>query len=401
MFRVITRGIRHRPGQSAVVLLLAALAIAAAVLTPAYTQAAQQSLLTDMLRSHPPQHVGVQLTSEMELLGQESQTVDGREIPGTVDYAERPALLSEHVAADDRLSLLTHPVEFVSTSATLTDARYSAQSSVLYRSAVCDHVDVVAGSCDTGRSEVLMSERSAREEGVEVGDTVRLTSDWDLDYSSEYVVAGIYTLPDPDAVYWGPDSPADHGRDAEGGEHLDALLTTAPESVEPVGARALAGVDYRLDVDRLRQSDVGALDAAIADLDEHDKLPGHSESGEHLPVEVKSAVPGLLKGVAQEQDAVAATVPLVSVPLVLLCWFVLYLAVSRLTEERGPELAVAKLRGHRAAALAGFGLGGVTALLLIGAPVGVGVGLAATETASRMTLADTAGAALRVGVVVY
>src|SRR2546421_268335 len=45
------RGIRYRAGRSLVVFVLALLATTAAVLAPGYSRAAQQSVLTDALRS--------------------------------------------------------------------------------------------------------------------------------------------------------------------------------------------------------------------------------------------------------------------------------------------------------------------------------------------------------------
>src|SRR5205823_7580465 len=50
---VMLRGIRYRPGRSLGVFLLALVATTAAVLAPAYSRAAQQSVLTDGLRSAP------------------------------------------------------------------------------------------------------------------------------------------------------------------------------------------------------------------------------------------------------------------------------------------------------------------------------------------------------------
>src|SRR5262245_28125861 len=61
---VALRGIRYRPGRSLMVLLLATIAIAAAVLAPAYSRAAQQSVLTDRLAQAPADASGLQLRSD-------------------------------------------------------------------------------------------------------------------------------------------------------------------------------------------------------------------------------------------------------------------------------------------------------------------------------------------------
>ncbi len=61
---VALRGIRYRPGRSLLVLLLATIAIATAVLAPAYSRAAQQSVLTDRLAAAPADASGLQLRSD-------------------------------------------------------------------------------------------------------------------------------------------------------------------------------------------------------------------------------------------------------------------------------------------------------------------------------------------------
>src|SRR2546423_14709185 len=50
---VMLRGIRYRAGRSLVVFLLALVATTAAVMAPGYSRAAQQSVLTDGLRTAP------------------------------------------------------------------------------------------------------------------------------------------------------------------------------------------------------------------------------------------------------------------------------------------------------------------------------------------------------------
>src|SRR5204862_3761578 len=56
---VMLRGIRYRAGRSLVVFLLATLATTAAALAPAYSRAAQQSVLTDALRGAAPDATGL------------------------------------------------------------------------------------------------------------------------------------------------------------------------------------------------------------------------------------------------------------------------------------------------------------------------------------------------------
>ena len=56
---VTVRGIRYRAGRSLVVFALAVVAVTAVVLVPGYTLAAEQSALTDQLRSRSAAQLGL------------------------------------------------------------------------------------------------------------------------------------------------------------------------------------------------------------------------------------------------------------------------------------------------------------------------------------------------------
>jgi len=60
---VLLRGVRYRAGRSLVVLVLAAIAVTAAVLTPAYARAAAQSVLTDRLIAAPAYATSLTVTA--------------------------------------------------------------------------------------------------------------------------------------------------------------------------------------------------------------------------------------------------------------------------------------------------------------------------------------------------
>lgn len=401
MLSVILRGIRHRLGQSIIVVTLAAVAVAAAVLTPAYTQAAQQSLLTDTLRSSADQ-LGLRATSAMPRMGETDELVEGRLTPGTPDYADRPGYLDAQLTADSRLDPLTPPVEFVAADVAVSGGEYPAAAQALYRSGVCVHVTVVDGDCETDEGEVLLSQRSARAQGVEAGDVLSLTpAESDHADEAEYVVAGVYTVHDAESGYWGPGTPVRHGPDSEGEEHLDALVATQPAALKAVGLDAVAGVDYRLDADELDVAGAQELVDGVAALEALEHLPDPQESSRTISLHVNTSLPAVISAAGDEHDAAAESIPLVAIPLVVLCWFVLYQAVARQTEDRGQELALAKLRGHPPGSLIAFGLGGVTALSVLAAPIGVLLGLGIVEAVARWSLADTAGAMPSLEVAAY
>jgi len=92
---VVLRGIRYRAGRSFVVFVLAALATTAAVLAPAYSRAAQQSVLADGLRGESSLTVGA---------GTGAQPIDEIRLAMNQVLAREPTLagrLDEPVGAVD------------------------------------------------------------------------------------------------------------------------------------------------------------------------------------------------------------------------------------------------------------------------------------------------------------
>ena len=87
--------------------------------------------------------------------------------------------------------------------------------------------------------------------------------------------------------------------------------------------------------------------------------------------------------------------PLIAVPLLLLAWVVLFLLVAALAQERGPELALARLRGYPNARAARFGLGETLLLVVLAAPLGSSAGLGAGRAHRRTVLAPGTHVELR------
>src|SRR6185369_10634864 len=83
----------------------------------------------------------------------------------------------------------------------------------------------------------------------------------------------------------------------------------------------------------------------------------------------------VLDDITAEMAALSRTVPLVAVPLLLVCWFVLFLAVAGVVEERAPEVGLAKLRGFSGRRATGFGRNESTVLGLLAVPLGIAAGL--------------------------
>lgn len=159
---VLLRGVRHRTGRSLVVLLLAAVAVTAAVLTPAYARAAQQSVLTDTLREAPAYASSVTV-----------------KVNGTGDSAAFEPALESSQKADAAIKarpllhdLVGRPVTTVETEAILPSGELKAR--YVFRSDLCKLVSVT-GDCPTDNDQVIVSDRTAKAHGLEAGDRITLT----------------------------------------------------------------------------------------------------------------------------------------------------------------------------------------------------------------------------------
>src|SRR5204863_4110057 len=125
-------------------------------------------------------------------------------------------------------------------------------------------------------------------------------------------------------------------------------------------------LEYPLDTSDIGLDDVTAL---------RDGIDAFSTRVRGDALDVDTSLPSILTDAAADQRAIGRTAPVIAVPLLLLCWFVLFLLVASLIEERAPEIALAKLRGFPAARTTRFGLGEALLLIAAATPAGLLAGL--------------------------
>ncbi|BCJ72657.1 hypothetical protein CS0771_22010 [Catellatospora sp. IY07-71] len=370
---VMLRGIRHRSGRSLVVLSLAAFATAAAVLAPAYGRAAQQSVLTDALSAAPATAAAVTVTADGS-----ADTAEAAHQP----VGDTQAVVGGALARSPRLSaVLDRPVGAVSTETSLNTAggsRFAAR--LAWHQGACAHLRIT-GDCAIDAEQVMLSERAAAEAGVEVGDKITVRPAQGAAANRSYEVVGLYTPLAPQEAHWGNNGYFAQGQSGgEGAARLDAVFAGAEDDVQLGDAVPVSlSITYPLRPELVRLDDVGALRSELGAL-------GLTLNASELQVE--TALPAIVEDAARDQDALARTVPIIAVPLVLLAFVVLLMLVAALTEERGPELALARLRGYGSGGTIRFGLGETLFLIVLGAPLGLAAGLGAVELAARTVLAD-------------
>ncbi|BCJ31284.1 hypothetical protein [Actinocatenispora sera] len=363
---VTVRGIRYRAGRSLVVFVLAVVATTAVVLVPGYTLAAEQSALTDQLRSRPAASLGL--------------TVSGDE-PDTLD-ATADGMLRD----TPRLAAVTGR-RWSGASGTVSLASQSGlpDAALVYRSGLCGQLRLTAGHCPSSHDTGLLAEAgTARRYGLSVGDTVRFQRGDDDPKGEQpgryrHRIVGLYRLPDAGATYW-------WGGGLFGTLDAEPLLSTNPRSVAFPGLRDQAAeVDIEVLPDRISLADAAPLRTATVDAG-----VAVEQAGSHL----STALPAAIGAAGRDRGAILSSVPVVVVPLVLLCLFVLYLAVAAVTEERGPEIALAKLRGFGGAGAARFGLAETLLVIVLAVPVGLLAGLGGTELLAALVLAPGTHVAL-------
>ncbi|MEV0727227.1 FtsX-like permease family protein [Polymorphospora sp. NPDC050346] len=380
---VTLRGIRHRRARSLIVVLLATIATAAAVVIPAYIRAAQQSVLTDTVTATRPATVGV--------------TVGGRLGPTAPDLATVRASMDAALPGTTVAEFLDPPIGTVwwQGESLVAPARHRTTADVVFRAGVCDHLVLTAGSCPRQRGEVLVSARSVADTGWQVGQRIDILPpglpgfrDTGARPTVPFTITGLYQLADEQAAYWGSTLYLDGGRLDENDNYtadtifvgVESDLLAVPGTPEPRFA-----VEYHLrDAAGLRLDQVPVVRADL------DKLSRDVTAGA-----VSSGLPASLDEAAEHQAVLVRSVPLIAVPLVLLCWFVLFLVVAALTEERGPEIALGKLRGLRLGQVAFFAVAEPMLLIALATPFGIALGLGLTEVGARAFLADGGHVELR------
>ncbi|UWP84005.1 hypothetical protein Dfulv_07050 [Dactylosporangium fulvum] len=369
---VMLRGIRHRAGRSFVVFLLAVTATTAAVLAPTYSRAAQQSVLTDGLSAASTDATG--LTVGAKGTGDSAAFMDLAEIR----LAMNTALDKDKLLAD-RLDL---PVAAVDTEVTFD----GTGAKLAYRDNACTRLDI-DGDCPDGPGQIAVSKRTAADRKLKQGDDLTLhLGPAGAGRDKTFRITGLYSPKDADAAYWGRTAYFSAGTGGAG-EHVDSLFTMTEEDVRADAAATVsARLEYPLRPHLVHLDDVAGLRDGLQFLG--DRLRGQE-------LEVTTTLPAVLRDIDADQRAIARTAPVVAVPLLLLCWFVLFLLVASLTEERAPEIALAKLRGYPAGRAARFGLGEVLLLTAAAVPVGIVAGLVLVQVAAGALLAPGVGVEVR------
>lgn len=368
MISLLLSMVAARRGQALVVFLLSVFATAAAVAGPAYLAAADRAVVTNEIANSVRADRTVTLSVPSMQREQEgafrSLASAALNLPGfrTVYTAQLPVLGAEPGVGEI--------------------------SYLVFREDLCANLRMVDGRCLMSPNEVVVGQEAARRLGLSPGDLLTVT--WAtynpvqrmyLPAGEPYdvTVVGVYTPVDPDALYWG---------------RTPYFMAGAPDAYrEPIftGRQVVDSIehfdDYRA-IDALAESDSLHLDR-LAPLQE--ELRGlterlSSEGGGF--VHLTDSVSGLLDRMAESRALTRQVVPVAAVPLVVLCWFVIFVAVAAGTAARRTELGLLALRGTPRRARWLLAVGEPAIAIVLGAPVGYLLGSVAVGVLAGLRLED-------------
>jgi hypothetical protein len=342
MIRLTRAVVAARPGHALALFLLGLLAIAAAVSAPAYARMAQYSVVGSDVDATPLADQGVAVTRSVIL--QPSPVDEGVQPSNDPDLIPRvmPDALRINgfgTVYDETLDLAAGRT---ADDYTLPGGTLELNSVLSYRSGACAHVQLVAGRCMDAPMEVMVSQQTADQLHGGVGATLQIQYTVAVSTRDGVIflpvgdpatlsVVGVFRLPglrtDP---YWSG-SPFVFA----GPEQYTAL----------VGADTMAALKPYIKFQTYELYPLpGALSPDRLARVQTDVTASYTRVG-NANYAPNSQLPALLKQITTDQRRAAVGPTVAGVPLVVLCWFVIFLAVAQTAQARRPELALLKLRG--------------------------------------------------------
>jgi preprotein translocase subunit SecG len=333
---------------------VATLAVAAAVAGPTYYYAGQTSVLRDTVASQPFLGRGYEVTET-----------------GAVSMSLRP--VEAEISADlgSVSSLFATPVEARQASAFYAPSNESlllASSSDL-----CAHL-MIRGSCPDGAGQLLVSQELATMNGWRAGQTIKLVP-W-----GALTITGTYVPPPAGSDYWADQLqtyfPYEYGSAAGGSRgqasEYDAIFAAGSTLLgAPPVTQGTIVLTSGLDIGRLRPEEVGPLSDRLNALLEDPSL-------QYQEAIVTGWVPTTMSEAQASWTSLAVSVLVITLELLAVAALLLWILVTDATAARGPEIALAKLRGYGRLRLSAFALSELALVLVAALPIGVLIGWAAT-----------------------
>ena len=372
---------RYRPFQAAAIGLLAALVVACAVFTPIYDRAVRQAVARTTIARTDPAVAGLQLTGRPSDSGGFGRS--------SVQRPMSPERVAAELPAAARASYGAPVLGAAATAAVLPGNRTDPVGEVMWRGDACDHVRLVSGTCPSRPGEVLVTRADRREFGYRPGSELQVgavptETVVPRDRSIRMRVTGVYDqLPDDywfDAHLTGrsgvPDQVSGH---VQHDVWLTARSTFEPPR-PPLPIRS-STADYPLRPGAVGVDEVLSLAGVIRAMGKKGAV-GASQG----LVDVYSGMPTIAGTVRDQSEQSRVTVPLLMSQLGVLLVVVLWLVLGAVTEQRRPEVALARLRGRGRRGALALVLGELLPVVLVGAVPGFLLALLGSVAVRRWLL---------------
>jgi putative ABC transport system permease protein len=368
MWRLVFGVLRARPGQTALLFLLAGLAIAAGTAAPMYASAAGQDARLHELATA----TGADRSVSVRLSAGASGTVDP-----TKDLRDRlrPAVAGTGLVDVASLSL-TGELNSSGPRTGPSDGNgrptVNTWVTLVAREDVCAHL-VITGRCPQAAGEALLGTATASAVGLRVSDEfqVRPTG---ADQRMRMRMVGTYRPVDTREAYW-----AGRTDVANDPNRTDvAVFVAAPTLVTAQVPRLLVVLD------------LVASDNVAANLNPAILTKAVQAVRQLVPpaTQVVTGLPGLVGRIDDGQAALTTGVTMGAGQLIGICGFVLLLAVGYAAVDRRAESGLAAVRGAPRAHRLVLALGPSVLVLLAAAPVGFLAGWLAVLAVARLGLDD-------------
>jgi len=342
--------VRHRRLQALSLVALAALLTTSLCLGPLYQRSMEQALAGSVLDAATP--------------GQRALTLSSVDLGESELKGELPAEL---------VPVAGRPVHstFVPVSVTLSDGR-AAATRLYYVDGACQRMRLVQGRCPQAAGEVMVTGSDAATNGWALGDEVRakerITPEFvgELPPEATVTVTGIYEPP-KDLTWLGAPLVARAGTTQDEVGLVTDDWIAAAATVEGPGRPA----------DWLKPSETLSWPMPHLDVDVLTRIGPSVEalrtrSLEHqTPIRVDSNLPDIAERVTTGREQGRTTVVVLAAQLLVLVAVVLWMVLVAATDDRRPELALARLRGRGRKGAAAYLLSELLPLTLGGVAVGI------------------------------
>ena len=356
-FRILVAAIRWRAGISIATFLVAVASFASAAGSPLYLGSAEDSALRSVLSAASTPEKGLTLTSNLRVFGTEPS-------PPVQRVQDAASRLRTYGLA----RWFGSPITTTQISGSLPAAPDSYQVQLVSRDQACAHLAFSAGGCPSSRGEVALSDRTSIQLHVGLNGTIvfQLAGKPALTLT----VAGIYVPGDSTAPYWwnvpffnfAPSIPTLTG---ETPFFLDALFVTpATTDALPISAAApTVTSEIPLSSRQVEQPEIQSVLMGLGDYS--------SAIGARDDVVLSSGLVALLARASRDDQLMVQIAAATGPQLSLLALLVLYGIVSRSSETREAEVALAKLHGFRFRGVLAVGLLEPLALITLAVPFGL------------------------------